>query len=198
TCPFIFGAHLHCQGAGIRDRIRSLWSRPCGGCSGQEDRAALEVEVRFLPRRGRKSGYRSGQEDADAGHAAQGLARQPTHRSDSQDQPGGREDREGRGEEGDGSLQGRAAARPGRRAREIHSSLAHFVTLFAARAALLAATLSAAGAAAESIPITVSSTTLFAGRPEWRDGQSHTTAPIIERVGLWTGAFDATYIQDLR
>src|SRR5262249_10083546 len=31
-----------------------------------------------------------------------------------------------------------------------------------------------------------------------RDGQSHTTVPIIERVGLWTGAFDATYIQDLR
>lgn len=67
-----------------------------------------------------------------------------------------------------------------------------------ARAALLAATLSAVGAAAESIPITVSSTTLFAARPEWRDGQTHTATPIIERVGLWTGALDATYVQDLR
>ncbi len=94
--------------------------------------------------------------------------------------------------------QGRAEARLGGGTGRIHSVRPHVVTSFGPRAALLAVTLSAVGAAAESIPITVSSTTLFAGRPEWRDGQTHTATPIIERVGLWTGAFDATYVQDLR
>ena len=66
------------------------------------------------------------------------------------------------------------------------------MTLWAGGAALLLVVVAAApDAAAQATTINASSTTLFLARPEWRDGQSHTATPFLERVGFSTQGPDA-------
>jgi len=73
------------------------------------------------------------------------------------------------------------------------------VTLWAGGAALLLVVVAAApDAAAQATTANASSTTLFAARPEWRDGQSHTATPFLERVGFSTQGTDAAWFKDVR
>jgi len=72
------------------------------------------------------------------------------------------------------------------------------VRLRAERAALVLVIAAAANAVAQPTTLNVSSTTLFAGRPEWRDGQSHTATPILERVGLSANAPDNAWVKDIK
>ncbi len=72
------------------------------------------------------------------------------------------------------------------------------MTLWAGGAALLLVVAAAPNAAAQATTVNVSSTTLFAARPEWRDGQSHTATPFLERVGLSTAGPDTAWFKDVR
>ena len=70
-----------------------------------------------------------------------------------------------------------------------------------ARAAALVIVVVALGAvpdAAAQATLNASSTTLFAARPEWRDGQSHTATPLLERLGLSANAPDLAWFRDVR
>jgi hypothetical protein len=72
------------------------------------------------------------------------------------------------------------------------------VTLWAGRAALVLVVAAATHAAAQPTTVNVSSTTLFAGAPIWRDGQSHTATPIMERVGFSTNGPDNAWFKDVK
>jgi len=72
------------------------------------------------------------------------------------------------------------------------------VTLWAGRAALVLIVAAATDAAAQTTTVNVSSTSLFAARPEWRDGQSHISTPILERIGFSANGLDNDWIKDVR
>ena len=72
------------------------------------------------------------------------------------------------------------------------------MTLWAGRAALVFIVAAATDAAAQTTTVNVSSTSLFAARPEWRDGQSHISTPILERIGFSANGLDNDWIKDVR
>src|SRR5262249_24693252 len=179
-------------------RICHLRERAGGGCPRQEDGAPLEVEMLRLPWSGRQRRHRPGQEDEGRQHGHRRLSKELDRRSAQEGDPRGSEDREGWREEGNGSLQGPANAGTSRRFGQIHSGFADVVTLWAGGAALLLVVAPPPEAAAQARSVNPSSTTLFLARHEWRDGQSHTATPFLERVGFSTQGPDAVWFKDVR